>query len=156
MDVKLPEPVRTAGYMSQRRVHCRLSQDDLAALLGTTRPTISRMERGALAISPARAMHMALLFAWLDPAGGAVLACYSINKRHMTDPKPTWRARPGVTRRWYGSHPDESFLPVSDARKLPLGARYYRIESDNGTEDMAIYAMERTATNIDDDKILHA
>lgn len=73
----IPNPI-TADKLCPIREALGLTQEQVAHALAVTRNTVSRLETGALALSPTRAAHVALLFAWLDyreddPAGTSLI-----------------------------------------------------------------------------------
>lgn len=68
----IPHPVMTGAEVKRRRELLKLAQPGLADMMGMHEQTLSKMERGKMAISFPNARHFGLLFAWIERHGATV------------------------------------------------------------------------------------
>jgi transcriptional regulator with XRE-family HTH domain len=68
----IPLPVLTGAEIKRRRIALKLSQAALADMVGIHEQSLSKIERGAKAITLPNARHYGLLFAWIEKHGATV------------------------------------------------------------------------------------
>lgn len=128
MIANFPSPIKDRDALLLARRAADLSQAELAALMGMTPNAISHIETGLTAFTKSRALHAALIFAWLkgdakaaSASAGVVLPPRAARGRPEkvlpTTRKTTYRTAEGVRIR----------AGMADA--LPVGTRLQRMSA---------------------------